>query len=35
MEVVCLALNVMVVGEAVVMRDVEIDDNEVEEEEEG
>lgn len=30
-----MALNVMVVGEAVVMRDVEIDDNEVEEEDEG
>ena len=30
-----MALNVMVVGEAVVMRDVEMDDNEEEEEEEG
>ena len=30
-----MALNVMVVGEAVVMRDVEMDDNEVVEEEEG
>ena len=30
-----MALNDMVVGEAVVMRDVEIDDNEVVEEEEG